>query len=255
MRRVIPLVLALAGAGCFSMTQEIWIHADGTGRVLLDVGFSDQLLAMGGQGAGGGPAAQLRAEMEKTKAEMAADPTVSAVETSERSEGGMRHFVMDVRLRSATGMKSVKGLAGPHGEAARTNDVRVEELPNGHLLFAGRYEVPPNPQLDELRNDEDPTADAAMRGMMAGFFADKYFTVRLHAPRIVSANGTLDAERRTVEWKTPMVEVIAPGAVLPEMRAEIDMGRGRWMWIAGGVAAGLLAVGGAAFGIVRARRG
>ena len=254
MRRISLLLLALAGTGCFSMTQEIWINPDGTGRILFDVGFSDELLSMA-KGSGEDPAASLRTDMEKTKKEMAADPTVSSVETSERSEGGMRHFVMDVHLRQMSGMKSMKGLGGPHGETARTNDIRVEELPNGNLLFAGRYEVPQNTQLDELtREGDDPSRDAMTRGMMGAFFADKYFTVRLHAPRIVSANGTLDAERRTVEWKTPVVQVIAPGAALPDMRAEIDLGRRRWVWVAAAVAGVLLLLGGAAFVILRARR-
>jgi hypothetical protein len=254
MRRAVPLLLALAGTGCFSMTQEIWIEPEGTARISVDVGFTEHVLSLA-KGSGEDPMVKLRADLEKTRADLAGDPGVSGVEVAERSEGGMRFLKMDVRVRTVAALNTVKGLAGPHGDTARRSDVRVQELPSGNLLFAGRHEVPQNTELDELLRQQEDTGDAAVRAMMGGFFAEKYFTVRLHAPRIVSANGVVDAERRTVEWKTPMIDVIAPGAVLPEMRAEIDPGRRRWLWIAGGAAAGVLLLGGIAAVVVRARRG
>jgi len=57
-------------------------------------------------------------------------------------------------------------------------------------------------------NDPGEELGKAMAGAMLGGHT---VTVRLHAPLILSSNGTLDATRSTAEWKVPLNALVEPG--------------------------------------------
>lgn len=238
--RLFTALAALVLGGCIEITQEVWINGDGSGRMTMDLGLSEQLLSMAGSG-GEDPLAKFREQAKKTKAELQKDPNVSSVAITERKEGGDQHFVYDVQVKDVTRLRDVESRlssSGPLGEDGKVRDkgeFKIEKQPNGRLLFLMRLQTP------KQDGKGGKQADALARGMAAAMFGNRAVTIRLHAPKIADTNGTLDDQKTTVEWRIPLVDLISEKAGR-ELRAEVEMPSGvPWLWIA--LAGGAIGIG------------
>jgi hypothetical protein len=187
----LQLALAvLAGAlllsGCIQIEQEYWINPDGSGTIRIDMAYSEALKEMGDPAASGLPTTT---ELE---GDYSTNPYVTNMTLDEYTTEGMYHTAAVIEVRNMA-----EFLREADGGSAK------EGLPSLTLLENGQYRFS---QLLTMGGDEE--LDEFSREMMMGAFSGMYWTVKLHAPNVVSTNGVLDAKTSTVEWRVLMSDLL-----------------------------------------------
>ncbi|MBN2056772.1 hypothetical protein JW905_17725 [bacterium] len=238
MRWISLALIPLLACGCFELYEEIWVNEDGSGRFKLDMGFSEILLNMAREEGRDDPLQELRENYEATKADLESNPNIARFDYEEYKLGNMRHFVFDIDVRDISVVDDLhrqivterdKGKLRPEGRSELT----IDRLENGNLQF---HQVFGNPEKDPYA-PENPFAEALGASFMQTMLGNRYIIVKLHGPRILSCNGTLDATMQTVEWRIPLLQLIGEGQAREELRAEVEMPRQiNWLLMAGIVA-------------------
>lgn len=235
-RTALLLLTTVACTACLELTQEIWVNADGSGRMSFDVMVPEALLAMAEESEDGNPFGENQAAWESLKADPSQVPNLRSLDYQEYVEGEFHHFLIElevddatrlpetmVELEKRTGDEADADEETPQEPEAMTppSDMRLEPLGGGKMLFV---QTLVSEDIGDVERGESEEADAAQEAFLASMFAGKYYTVRLHAPKVNSTNGALDETTRTVEWKIPMADVMSQ-KVPQELRAEIEIDR------------------------------
>jgi hypothetical protein len=98
--------------------------------------------------------------------------------------------------------------------------MKLERVGRDRMIFV--QTLVDDSQAGEATAPGTEEMDAAGKAFLASMFAGKHFTVRLHAPKVASSNGTVDATATTSEWKIPLTELMEQEG-LQELRAEIEL--------------------------------
>jgi len=210
---VVAGALALC-SGCFALVQEVWPEAGGGGRMRLEISLPKSLLSMGRLG-GEDLLVSVREDAANAKAELAKDPDIRRFDYRAEEEPGLFKLIYEVESNDASKLQAAQARAlavlakkagrGGGGADPQKGPLAIAVQRRFGLWFdvagavAGGPEKPRGADID-LGN--------AMAGAMLG---GHFITVRLHAPIILSTNGTLDATRSTVEWKVPLTALAEPG--------------------------------------------
>jgi hypothetical protein len=220
MKKALGFFLAfiiITATGCFEMSEELWLNADGTGRVLIQLKVSEGLLAMANDGDDAGTDEHLK----EAENELASDPDVEDVSTKEFSEAGMRHFEFDILVKDYLKIPEIYKRIS---ESSETNsafgaEFKLVDLGKGKVRFRQHY-------TGEGSEDEDAEYDEAGeelgKAMAAAMFADKYITVTVHAPKIDSSNGIINEDKDTVTWKLPLVEMMTQNSYEKVLEADLN---------------------------------
>lgn len=224
------LIASLACSGCLELTQEVWVNGDGSGRMRLDIALPEGLMEMAAESDGLNPLTENLAEFERLKAHPEEIPHLRSLDHSEYVEGEFHHFVFELEVDDVTALPetmaevqkrtSVGQEEGEQADAlASQHEMKLERIGDGRMLFVQTL-------IDEVQaSSSDPEMeemDASGKAFLASMFAGKHYTVRLHAPKLVSSNGAIDATARISEWKIPLTELM--GREGPqELRAEIEL--------------------------------
>lgn len=230
--RAIPLlILGIACSGCLELTQEVWVNGDGSGRMRLDIALPQGLLDMAAESEGEDPLAENLAEYDRLKAHPEQIPNLRSVDHSQYVDGEFHHFVIELEVYDVTALPQTMARlqeraavdeqqADKAEELTSQHEMRLERIGHGRMLFVQTLvddsgtPGSAGPDMQEM--------DAAGKAFLASMFAGKHFTVRLHAPKVASSNGTVDQTAGTAEWKIPLTELMAQEG-LQELRAEIEL--------------------------------
>ncbi len=223
--------------GCFQVTEEYWVNADGSGKMHFEIGVSEALLSMGESNPIDG------SQIFSDEGLDAQNPYLKNIKTSENSNNGMHYYVMDADITDFNRVFESSSAQESGFQA------KVEKLANGNYLFKRTMD------LATLNAGQDAslglTDGTDMTNMVAAMFSDKFWIVRLHVDNVVNTNGTLDKENKLVEWKVPFSQVIG-GKDTIEMTAEISMGSPILLYVAIGV--GILLLVAVVVGVLLVRR-
>lgn len=227
--------------GCFELSQDIWIYEDLTGTVKMEFALSEALMAFGGE-MQPDPLADMRAQTEDARAALEAHPNVAGVRTEEYKEGGMHRFaffvdIRDVRLMDDefTTLLNQYGMfaATPgDGESTPTWTMRFENPVGRNVRYIQQIAINPDatnqfqPKRPDTGGADEPFAElgeAMGRAMMSSMFGDKYITLRLHAPHIVSADGVINGDATSVTWQIPIADLMSDEPLKRELHAEYQL--------------------------------
>ena len=59
--------------------------------------------------------------------------------------------------------------------------------------------------------------------MASSMFGDRYISIKIHAPKFISSNGTFDSPSNTTEWKIPISDMMTGKIKMNIVRAEIQL--------------------------------
>jgi len=210
-------------SGCFDLVQEIWLEAGGGGRLKLEIVLPKSLLGLGRMG-GEDLLVSVREDAANAKAELAKDPDIRKFDYRTEEEAGAFKLIYEVESNDASKLPAAqaRALAALAKKAGREGSdgsgkgpVAFEVRRRFGLGFEFQGAVAGNAG-EKSGNQAADDFGKAMAGAMLGGHT---ITVRLHAPAIVSSNGTIDATRSMVEWKVPLSSLAEPG-FRQEMTAE-----------------------------------
>jgi hypothetical protein len=230
-RGLLLVILSITCAGCLELTQELWVNRDGSGRMRLDIALPQGLLEMATEAEGSNPLAENLEQYEQLKAHPEQIPNLRSVDHSEYVDGEFHHFVIEIEVDDVTALPETMAQlqkrtavgeeqAEKADELAAQHEMKLERVGRDRMVFVqslvddGQGADASGPDMEEM--------DAASKAFLASMFAGKHFTVRLHAPKVTSTNGTVDETAGTIEWKIPLTELMAQDG-LQELRAEIEL--------------------------------
>lgn len=231
--RLLLAVLALAGlTGCFDVLEELWINADGSARLLVDVALPDSLLRLGGHEV----VTRFREEAKRTEAELEQDPNVTKFAVRDYAEAGMQHFVYELEVKDATQLQATmqKALARAASSQSELSGLRfdIAEADSGGLRFTQRLAPGGASAVDAGTGRVEPSEAIARdlgKHFAGAMLGGRFFTVRVHGPAITETNGVLNEEKTTAEWKIPLAD-LAAGTGPSELRAKVQTGAPLWLW-------------------------
>ena len=218
MKTLIKKILATLGTAgallltsCIDVKQDIWIHADGGGKLILDMGISKQALEMmenlsqlGGEDAEeGNPLTQDPAE---TAANLKKSEFVTDVQWQEKEDEKYKRQIYTVEISDITKVgevleenplsSSLQELAGDSVPTSEDDEFSIEKTE------AGTYKLSAVSK-GQAEEEQDPIQALMMKQM----FGDAKLTVRVHAPAI-SHNGEAQ-EDGSILWALPLADVSA----------------------------------------------
>jgi len=188
-----PLVLG----GCFEIKEEIAINADGSGRIVIDIGVDKT-----GDQSSPEQKAKDEAKSKKQKEDLEKDPNVTKVEMKRFKEGKLDHESMDVSVKDVTKLGAV--LDKIKDPKSKSEDVfELKKLPNGNYSFVQTFgrKTPP-------ADAKEPTPEQkkAQKEQIEKIMGDHKVELKLTGPSIVSSNGT--NKGATAEWSVKLAQIM-----------------------------------------------
>lgn len=237
MRSALLLCLALGLSGCYEMHEEVWVREDGSVRYVYDYAVRLDVLKEGLGVDGGNPDSILALSRKPPRAVVdgdsvfhreytdsvlhhfvserrlaSTDRLVAAAARQEAREDSVKGIIQRATARRDS-LLGVAAKMGPAGQAlfdSISSDTTLAAVSNSRSeteeimpAYAAAKVGGGRIRLSHLVHRlPDLTAGAGQEAVQAmhEMYADRTYTYRIHAPRIVSANGKVSADRRTVEW-------------------------------------------------------
>ena len=204
---------ALLLASCMNFSQDIWINKDGSGRMVLDIGMSKQMIEMAKNFGEQGADAKDPFDTAAQKKEIEANENVKSVKVTEKEVGEYKHFIYDIEVKDVTKLDEMqKGVlengpaGGGGGGEGPENEIKVQKLANGN------YKV-----TAEIKGDDaDEGIDESALAMAKQMFGDNALTIRVHGPP-VKHNGKLEGDAAV--WSLKLIDM-ATGAKV-DVEAEV----------------------------------
>lgn len=217
------------------MHEDVWINDDGSFRLKMDAALSEYIHQM----------AKDNQDYEKSKKSALSkiqdaknSRGVKRCDVIDYSENGMHHIGMDIEILSLNGlMDFLKAQSttvdDPMGGFSNFN-LKFTKLGNGNIRFSQMFgSLSGKKSVEKLNSRDNPWAKIG-ESLGAAILADHYITVRLHAPKIVSANGKIDESKKTVESKISLAECAKENFSM-EFESEIQSPGNPLVWILGGL--------------------
>ncbi|MBJ6759863.1 hypothetical protein JGU66_03755 [Myxococcaceae bacterium JPH2] len=233
-RWLLAALAMLSLTGCFDMVEDVWLHSDGSARVRVDLSMPRALLPLA-QAGGEDPVARVKGRTQAAEGRLKNDPDLSHFELSYAEEGELLHVIYDLTVKDATKLSTLQQRAldvATTEERAQLGGLwglRIEKPSSGEALFVQRFE----PDQSSARVDTD-LADAAAKELghrlALALFADHHVTVRVHGESIGETNGTVNAQKDSVEWKMPLADFVNGNNPGRELRAVVYTGAPAWLW-------------------------
>jgi len=164
--------------GCVSMKQEIWLHGDGSGTVLMEIAI--EMNAPSG----------MEHPFAAVEGLDQVDPNLRNIKLGERRDGESVHYTLEFDVLDWRAFATA-----PHKDLF---PVELVQLDNGNWRWTQQVVREPNPKRAE---DEM-------------FYAGEFFDITIHAPNVVSTDGEIIATsgpQNTVHWRIPVTDMLIHG--------------------------------------------
>lgn len=207
------LSLAAASSGCIAYEEELWLNADGSGRMSFEVSMSEAVMALANNpGAGAAPAFS----MDQLQTDLAKREGVTVEESQTFSRSGKRVLAVKLRFSSLDFTKEAPaaGLSGSPGSPNLFGAIQIGEDESGNLVLSRT--IGPLQQTDAVPSDDAlaKSMEEAVQAMLANY-AWKY---TVHFPsKVIRANTAgsyIDQASNTVTWEFSLASLMStPGTM------------------------------------------
>jgi hypothetical protein len=178
MKRAYLFFLAAAAfifTGCFDMSMDVWVKTNNSGRLTVGLGM-EEFFANTELENGKTVADNLKEQLLQGARDEFKDVIFNRTNIHEYYEDGKYFVALDADVRGIMGSE-------------------LTRLSNG------------NYRLDWLFGNDDQ----AIPEDQIWLFWGRYLTIRLHGERVVSANGRISGDMKSVSWRYPLTEAFKIG--------------------------------------------
>ena len=202
-RLIITLFTTLLLSGCYDFTEELWINADGSGRMKFTIGLAENLATMIEDR---NRSADFCDKEIKDKNKLENNVLVTSVAITKSNEAGMNYCTIDIDVIDFRNFGEVRNNVIEGNYNNYEFPFVIEQLGEGRIRVSqdfGNFGRD-GPEQSEIEKVGQEMAMVMMTPMLAG----KYITVTVHAPLIETSNGEISADNKTTIWKKPLVDLI-----------------------------------------------
>lgn len=198
---VISLLIILPLSGCFEVSQEIWHNPDGSGRVVIEMILSEDMLSfMGLEGDADQNREEILQELDISPDDVSSDdPNVRNVSVISYydSEQSNFHVIMDVELYDL-----IKGLPVDEDDGMGGFEFTIIDNNDGTFRFSQKTDMSSEMGEGDL--------DQASRQLLETFMAGDMYTLKLYVKEFVEAdpNAIYDKDNNVIVWEIPMIDMM-----------------------------------------------
>jgi len=189
--------------GCYDLSEELWINADGSGRMKFTIGLAESLLAMV---EGSAESTDFCDKAIKARRNLEDNELVTAVAISKLNEAGMHYCTIDIGITDFRKFGEVRNSVIEGDYDKYQFPFLIEQLD------AKRFRI--SQQFNNLGRDDPAQSEMEKVGqemamvMMTPMLSGRYLSVIVHAPKIESSNGDISKDSRTTTWKKPLIDLV-----------------------------------------------
>lgn len=198
---VLSLLIVLTLTGCLQVSQEIWHNRDGSGRFVLEMILSEDMLTlMGVEGSAEENREEILRELEIAPEDMPTDdPNIrnASYNSYYDPEGANFHVILDIEL-----VDLVVGLPVEEDSDFSTFDFTITDNNDGTFRFS---------QITDASSEMGGSdLDQASLQMFETFMAGDMYTLKLHVAELIEADprAVYDKNNGVIVWEIPMLELI-----------------------------------------------
>ena len=202
-RLFITLLTILLLSGCYDFSEELWINADGSGRMKFTIGLAENLIAMI---EGSRESADFCDKAIKDKTRLDNNVLITSFAITKSNEAGMHYCTIDIGVIDFRNFGEVRNNVIEGDYDNYEFPFVIEELGEGRIRISQHFDNlgRDGPEQSEIEKVGQEMAMVMMTPMLAG----KYITVTVHAPKIESSNGEISTDSKTVTWKKPLIDLV-----------------------------------------------
>lgn len=211
------VLVILALTGCIEYEEEVWINADGSGKIHFEIAVPSMMAQKMTEGDDG--LAKLYGDLQNAKERFAAVDGLEAEEVKTYEKAGK--VILSVRLQFDSWDRLGKLQDKPDSLRGKgvLGEVSLSEDESGNIVFKREVGVE-NPNAG---TEENEMAQALVQGLLSNYT----WSYTLHFPAtVVSANAAeedIDRESNTVTWEFGLAS-ITNGPVVMEATLEPPSG-------------------------------
>jgi len=223
--------MCLPLTGCLDVAQELWVYGDGSGRMNIVIGLHEQLM----QG-------QVRDDSTcdsffEEKSLMEKREGVESAEYKSYKEGGVFYCAADIKLSDFKQLKTLQdeSLKGSSIDAYRDSFLRefsLNYVDDGSGYFRQHIS---NHAGDASKQNLQAHAEQLANTIMGRLMTGRYWTVTLHTPGLLEANGTVSEDNTTVSWRVPLYDLLIDEQYAFDMQATFEVNvpwyKKIWNWM------------------------
>lgn len=215
LRVAVVLVLALLLSGCISISEEIWINKNLSGEVKVEMTIPEKVVAVYKNTVKSLARDQVPSESEffnssEIQQRLSNIPKVSNVNVTQFSDEGKRHFLVAASVEDFQTIPIfINSLIANYDSETQTSGSDIsftKKSSNPRLITFSQSSLEKDTPIQDNPVETDKKDNNFWSAVTSILFSDEYFTVRLHAPKIVSANGKISDDKKEVTWKIPIFE-------------------------------------------------
>lgn len=207
MLRCVLAAAALAASACMDVEQDLWVRADGSGRVKISMKISGDMLALIEATAEKG---QDPFDAAATRKKLEADANVKTVKVTEKDGPDSKSLSYEVELKDITKLDALQKTIFEDRGGSETGDTTLTITGTE----TGSFYI--NAHLKSDTPEGEAPVDEGARKILKQLFGDAAFTFRVHGPPL-KHNGKLNKD--AAEWEIPLTD-LASGKSL-KIEAEI----------------------------------
>ena len=234
--RLLLLLPALLLSGCIDFAQSLWVNEDGSGRMQLTIGLSEQLMKVTGALKAD---KDLCSEFYRDKDHLSQQPGIRTVEMKHQLEAGIYYCILDISVDDFQKLNLLQGEALKDSQATREKQDYDANFELKRKDDTGTFTQLIRNRIAERKRNPDTSIDAQAehiaKTLLAQMVTGKYWVVTLHAPVITKTNGKLSEDKKTVTWKIPFYDLFISEDYQLEMQAEfiikLPWYKKVWKWV------------------------
>ena len=213
---ILPLAGLLALTGCLDVQQDVWVNPDGTGRLRIDMGLSENL-SEPAEGVEAVTGNEMVRDFQEIQRRIKDDPRIRQIYVENYARGGYDRAAVDILVHDWRDLPAINDLVldtnvRTGADLDRHLRFTLQEEADGKIYYRHPPEsglVPPSPaDPDEAAGD---LADTMGQAVAHAMYRDAALTVTLHSPTISRTNGAWQFDKSSVRWTVRMADLVRKG--------------------------------------------
>lgn len=235
--RYFVVLASLFLAGCFDISQEMWITEKGGGRLQFGITLHKGLATFSREFNLSKDPCVL---FFKDKQAIEQQPGVKSVQLRTQLQSETNHCMIDIVVDDFKRLNELQNHVLRDNKATRQKDefntsFELKNHDNGSGSFVQNIGNKKESVNNQPQSGFDKESEQLANILMGQFMGDSFWSVTLHAPGITDANGKVSEDRTTVVWKVPLNDLIIKSDLHLVMQAEFDFDlpwyKRLWKWV------------------------
>lgn len=217
---LLALALPFATAGCLDYSEDVHLHANGTGTFVMAWGAPEEAFEEPGEVEG------ITESLKEVAEQFKQHPEVTAAEVKQWAKGGKQHFSLAIDTKSWEAIPTLFDAAEDDVlKSDGQGPIQLTKLEGTRVRFVRTLSDAEESRVRVRAGALWTKVKGATKAQDERSFD---FTFRVHAPKVVSATGLISGG--TASWTFPFDDFAENNGVPAQLTAELDTAGSSWLF-------------------------